>query len=483
MKRPIKSAVADTELVAAAAFATDNGDRHLGRSTRVAQHMVALWRGRRGVALGRRIVGQVAAGGTATVLAGLGLASVAAQPAAASTLPSNCLQAGQVVTCTYSYTGKQQVFSVPAHVTSIQVSATGAVGGTITSPSGGAGGAGGTASATVAVKPGSVLYVEVGDAGQANGTGGWNGGGKGKADAAGGGGASDVRTVSCGSPCHPATVASLDSRLVVAAGGGGGGWPGASYTVAGGNGGAAGAAGSAGATDPLGDTGGGGGGAGTATGGGAAGTAGVAISGGTNGAAGGTGALGKGGAGGSNSNGGGGGGGGYYGGGGGGSSSMDPGQTAGSGGGGGGGGSSYVPKGGTTGVAGATAAPGVVISYALGPDLDVALRPGVFRHGRIATLRARVTNDGTAASGPVELRVHLPKGLAPRSARGGGWACHRHLRTETCRHSPLGAGSAATLTLRVAVTARAGTTVTVRAKVTPAGADTNNTAAKRIHIR
>lgn len=48
--------------------------------------------------------------------------------AAPSALPANCAQTGQAVTCTFGYTGAEQTFTVPAGVTSVQVTAIGAGG-------------------------------------------------------------------------------------------------------------------------------------------------------------------------------------------------------------------------------------------------------------------------------------------------------------------------------------------------------------------
>src|SRR5262249_651674 len=57
-------------------------------------------------------------------------------------------------TATFTFTGGEQRFSVPAGVTSVSVVAVGAVGG-----GNAKGGRGGTATGTIAVTPGTVLYV------------------------------------------------------------------------------------------------------------------------------------------------------------------------------------------------------------------------------------------------------------------------------------------------------------------------------------
>jgi hypothetical protein len=265
-------------------------------------------------------------------------------------------------------TASEQQFVVPAGVGDVEVHAVGAPGGQV---SGFPGGLGATADAILPMSAGSTLYVEVGTGG--NG-GGWNGGGLAPPGSGGtrGGGASDVRSVSCADSCaNGGGVASLDSRLIVAAGGGGDGGGGrgsAEQPLAPGFGGNAGAAGSAGMSDDLGDLGGGGGQSGSSTFGGAGGGAGTGVA---NGSPGTPGLLGSGGSGGSGWVGGGGGGGGYYGGGGGGGGGSDAGMPAFASSGGGAGGSSYVPAGGTIG-ADSSGSPLIDISYSAptAPTID-----------------------------------------------------------------------------------------------------------------
>jgi hypothetical protein len=128
---------------------------------------------------------------------------------------------------TFTYTGQEQVYTVPAGITIVGVRVVGGDGagntGFVT------GGHGGVVEADLTVSPGEQLYVEVGQAGQGppDGEGGVGGGGpggnEGPENAYGGGGASDVRTVSCGAGpvgC-PGDAASLASRILVAGGGGG----------------------------------------------------------------------------------------------------------------------------------------------------------------------------------------------------------------------------------------------------------------------
>ena len=268
---------------------------------------------------------------------------------------------------TFSYTGGEQTFTVPAGVYTVQAVAVGGHGGNGTAP----GGSASEVTGELSVTPGETLYVEVGgDGGEAGreSPGGFNGGGAGRERGAGGGGASDVRT-------SPAAFGlSPGDRLLVAGGGGGGG-----NTVANNEGacisGAGGAADGAGEASSCGA---GGGGPGTQASGGAGG--------GGSGRSGEPGGFGYGGRGGYGDYGGGGsgGGGGYYGGGGG---EAD----IGSGSAGGGGGSSLVPAEGSVALASADIQPQVQLAY-LGP---VAVTGTVSGTSQAAvTLNATVNPEG-----------------------------------------------------------------------------------------
>jgi hypothetical protein len=260
--------------------------------------------------------------------------------AAAAALVAAPAQAAPV-SVTYTTVG-ESVFTVPSGVHAVDVSLTGARGGT---RSGWApGGRGATVKGTLAVTPGQVLYAQVGDQGTDAGltvgsgdirAGGANGGGAG---ATGGGGASDIRTLAAGA------AGSLASRLAVAGGGGG-----IAYHMTGRPaGGDAGAPG----VDPSGGL--AGGRPGTQTAGGDGGTATIGSAHGT------AGSLGQGGAAQPINFVGGGGGGGYYGGGGGaGMAGCNPCDR----GGGGGGGSSLVPAGGMSDLAALTDPARVTIAY------------------------------------------------------------------------------------------------------------------------
>ena len=226
------------------------------------------------------------------------------------------------VTVTFGAVGTH-TWTVPAAVTSLQLSLAGGEGGTApVNPA--PGGRGATVAATVAVTPGDTVDVVVAGAGSSDGTGGVGGGGRGGSDdAAGGGGASRI------------TVAG--TLVAVAAGGGGG----TRFSGSGGD------SGSAAPAAPR-TTAGGGGEAGTPAAGGTGGQGGdgsawPSCTADTSGTPGADGSLGQGGAGGDGlSYGGGGGGGGRYGGGGGGSGSVCTSRGVTDTGGGGGGGSSFV---------------------------------------------------------------------------------------------------------------------------------------------
>jgi hypothetical protein len=126
------------------------------------------------------------------------------------------------VSCTFTYTGAAQGFTVPAGVGSVTVAAFGAQGGRANLSDGGLGG---EARATLSVNAGDVLEVLVGGQGgiYTRGDGGFNGGGVGGAagtggvGGGGGGGASDVRAGSCAG----ALSCDLSARVLVAGGGGG----------------------------------------------------------------------------------------------------------------------------------------------------------------------------------------------------------------------------------------------------------------------
>jgi len=215
--------------------------------------------------------------------AALGVLAAVVQAGPASAASGDCVTVGKLTTCTFTFTGGAQTWTVPAGIHSATFTLYGAEGGTAVGGiinsvpvPGAVGGLGADVTGTLAVTPGTVLQVNVGQAG-GSGTGAtFGGGGSGGITGGAGGGASDVRS--------PAGGYYLADRLLVAGGGGGGGdnqvaSPGSGLNI--GLGGPGGNADSPGANgQPVtipGATigGGGGGGAGTTTAGGSAGAAGV----------------------------------------------------------------------------------------------------------------------------------------------------------------------------------------------------------------
>lgn len=284
----------------------------------------------------------------------------------------------ETITKTFSYTGGEQTFEVPASVSSIEVVAVGGRGG---SAFGVEGGAGAVVSGTVNVTPGQTLYLEVGGNGEseeAGGEGGFNGGGRGgpaHVGAGGGGGASDIRTSARTAGLMP------DRRVLVAGAGGGAGGPNSS-NCSGGRGGVAGQEGRQEACSN------GGGAPGTATEGGSG-------KGGGGCGLGEPGTLGDGGQGSGDGYGGfcsnatgGGGGAGLYGG------QGGSGGSASSGGG-GGGGSSLVPEGGSVKLASAFAEPEVTISYEAGVTATTEEATEITPSS--ATLHATITRGAPVA--------------------------------------------------------------------------------------
>jgi hypothetical protein len=230
--------------------------------------------------------------GLATASVATALTGVAGDAAAAGAGPATCgsngvLSGSATLVCTYDTVGSD-TFTVPAGVTQLAVSVTGAAGGHYfidgdamhPDPSGAItgrpGGAGGAVSATLAVSPRQAIQIDVagrgvngtassrsngmkngpsGGAGAPGGFGGSDGGlagGPGDARGAaggtaasnggngsGGGGSSDVRIAAAG--CASLTCGPSD-RVLVAAGGGGGGGTGGTGNAIGGAGGAGGGA-------------------------------------------------------------------------------------------------------------------------------------------------------------------------------------------------------------------------------------------------
>ena len=131
---------------------------------------------------------------------------------------------------TFNYTGGMQTYTVPVGVTSIQIEAWGAEGGSATNNGApNLGGDGGYSIGNLSVSPGQVLHVYVGGQGTPGGLGGFNGGGNANSDPgtrASGGGASDVRVL----------PGSLFERVIVGGGGGGAEWNGGTVSASNGGG-------------------------------------------------------------------------------------------------------------------------------------------------------------------------------------------------------------------------------------------------------
>jgi hypothetical protein len=356
------------------------------------------------------------------------------------------------VTATTSYTAPGVYsFSVPAGVTSISVTAIGAVGGASCYTS--AGGEGASVSATISVVPGELLQVGVGGPGGApncsnyvgpgvNMAGGIGGGGEGGAGVSdelfsgGGGGGASALARSAPSPGFQA-----ESQLIVAGGGGGGGGTG----IGGGN---AGSTGSPGDFEP--GMGGGGGAGATQTSGGFPGASGRNCINGGNPEFGTFGFAGLGGRGGnfneepSGAGAGGGGGGGYYGGGGGGGGCS---------GGGGGGGSSFVIHTATvTEAAKPTTQPsGLTITYAA-PTAETST----------SSLAFTGTQPQGVASATQTLTVHNG-GAAPLIVSGytlGGTDPADYLIDDGCQ-APVAAGSSCPIVARFDPEAQGPSTATL----------------------
>jgi hypothetical protein len=332
----------------------------------------------------------------AASLLAVAVALCAALPLVALAESPAVSMSGTATTVTYSYTGAAQAFVVPAGVTSLQITATGAEGGGGGQFPGAAyrvaqrGGAGAAASDQVSVTAGTAYTVEVGGVGVGGSPGepakgGYNGGGSAGPGGGGGGGASDV----CLKPLR--TVGGPGECLVVAGGGGGAGGNGNSDV--GGQGGTSEHAGTSG-EDHV----------------GAPGAPGTASAGGAGGGSGSAGQLGSGGAGGDGlRSSGGGGGGGLYGGGGGAAGENDL------SGGGGGGGSRYVPGGSIQHAAFPQRGPQVVISYFVATPPSAALRSiAPVTGGEVAKTppvpNVRLANTALAASdrGVVSIKVTCP---------------------------------------------------------------------------
>src|SRR5690349_1930381 len=83
-------------------------------------------------------------------------------PPSVQAASGDCITSGATVTCTYTYTGSEQTFTVPANASNIEATAIGAAGGSTNRP----GGRGAQVSALLTgVQGGQTLYLEVGGVG------------------------------------------------------------------------------------------------------------------------------------------------------------------------------------------------------------------------------------------------------------------------------------------------------------------------------
>ena len=160
----------------------------------------------------------------------MGLDGQAAAPVLAAS--GDCVNNLGTLTCTYTYTGAAQSWTVPAGVTQVTFVVDGAQGGTgqIAGGTQGFGGLGARTQATFAVSAGQIYQLMVGGTGSVT-AGGFNGGAGGTSsrnfNGGGGGGASDVRNGACA-----ATLScTLTDRRIIAGGAGfeGGGGGGSSF--------------------------------------------------------------------------------------------------------------------------------------------------------------------------------------------------------------------------------------------------------------
>jgi hypothetical protein len=145
--------------------------------------------------------------------AGLALAAALAPAGQASAASAGCTTSGSKVTCVFLEAGSAQTWTVPPGITKATFTLYGAQGGH--GDFSGAPGVGAKVAATLRVTAGTMLQVNVGQAGASNGhSQTFGGGGSGSTS---GGGASDIRT-----PASDGTYPVLN-RLLVAGGGGGAG--------------------------------------------------------------------------------------------------------------------------------------------------------------------------------------------------------------------------------------------------------------------
>ncbi len=153
----------------------------------------------------------------------MGVALAASAVVLASPAPAPAGARAQGGSQTFAYTGSPQRFTVPDGVCALSVTAYGAAGGA--GQYGNAGGKGARVTASLGVRPGQVLTVDVGGAGHDGGDatapteGGYGGGGQGGAYRVGG----QIHGIASGGGGGRTVIGSGSTPLVTAGGGGGGG--------------------------------------------------------------------------------------------------------------------------------------------------------------------------------------------------------------------------------------------------------------------
>jgi hypothetical protein len=147
--------------------------------------------------------------------AGLALLVAVVPAGPASAASGGCTTSGNQVTCIFTFPQSPQTWTVPAGVSQATFTLYGAEGGM--SSTGVTGGLGAAVTATLPVTAGTVLQLNLGQAGGTSSGATIGGGGAAGPAAGGGGGATDVRT-----PAADGTYP-LANRLLVAGGGGGAG--------------------------------------------------------------------------------------------------------------------------------------------------------------------------------------------------------------------------------------------------------------------
>jgi hypothetical protein len=124
------------------------------------------------------------------------------------------------------------------------------------------------------------------------------------------------------------------------------------------------------------------------------------------------------------------------------------------------------------------------------PDLAITLsHAGTFWHGGHGIFKVHVVNTGngpTLRSEPTEVQVSLPSGLVMvQGGKGNFWRCSKQVHYSSCfrRATIYGHGNSTWITVRVKITAWAGTWLTAIAVVSPADlTSADNTSSDTVHV-